>query len=63
LLPSNTFHPRPLLLPSPPFASSAKNERLKTTCKNLEKNISCLFKTAKLEIDRKDAKLDRLSGP
>ena len=53
----------PLCPPSPPSASSAKNERLKTTCKNLEKNISCLFKTAKLEIDRKDAKLDRLSGP
>ena len=50
----------PLCPPSPPSASSAKNERLKTTCKNLEKNISCLFKTAKLEIDRKDAKLDRL---
>eukprot|EP00050_Salpingoeca_kvevrii_P015049 m.43091 g.43091 ORF g.43091 m.43091 type:complete len:101 (+) comp6134_c0_seq1:137-439(+) len=33
---------------------------LSTQCLALKRNISCLYKTAKLEVDRKDAEIHRL---
>eukprot|EP00947_MAST-08B_sp_MAST-8B-sp1_P002424 g2424.t1 len=38
----------------------ADNKRLKDRCGNLEKNMSSLFKTAKLELERKNQLIQRL---
>ena len=38
-----------------------QNSKLCTQNAALKKNISCLYKTARLEIDRKDALISRLS--
>ena len=37
-----------------------ENARLRARCENLERNISCLFNTARGEIERKDGEIARL---
>jgi hypothetical protein len=37
-------------------------EALRARCDALERNISCLFNTARAEIDRKDKEIERLRG-
>ena len=40
--------------------SHAQNERLKEQNMALKKNISCLYKTARSELDRKESMISRL---